>query len=300
MIKESIPSLSKKLSEMVKRPNDFLVLERIPFTKKCRFWPLQLSDPTEDSLSIILLDIETTGLSLHDESIIELGMAKLIYSPLTKKIISILDVINLYQDPGKPIPKSICELTGITDDMVKGKSISNEVVKDWLSGDPIVVAHGARFDRPFFDKHFDIYNLTWACTISDINWNARGFKSNKLEYLLLSAGWFYDAHRAAIDCLALAWLLHTNAGSMNELLSKAYTKTILVRALGAPFIVKDRLRENGYFWDSGASGLQKHWWKEINMDCLPQEKVLLDSLYHRGSDKAYYDYRDVKSRFKVR
>lgn len=298
MTKKPKPFPPNKISEIVKRPNDFLVLERIPFTKKDRSWPFQLSDQMEDLLLIVLVDIETTGFSLLGESIIELGMVKLTYSRSAKKIISILDVINLYQDPGKPIPRSIVKLTGITDDMVRGKHISNAVVKTWLSNDPIVISHGARFDRPFFEKHFDIGNLTWACTISDIDWNARGFKSNKLECLLSSLGWFYDAHRAAIDCLALAWLLHINSGSISELLFKAYTEAVLIRAFGAPFSVKDRLRENGYLWDNGSKGIQKHWWKEISTDYLPKEKSLLDSLYHCGSDKAHYIYRDARSRFK--
>lgn len=98
--------------------------------------------------------------------------------------------------------------------------------------------------------------------------------------------------------LALAGLLHLNSGSISELLFKAYTEAVLIKAFGAPFSVKDRLRENGYLWDSGSKGIQKHSWKEISTDYLPKEKALLDSLYYRGLDKAYYIYRDVRSRFK--
>ena len=67
---------------------------------------------------MVLLDTETTGLSADDESIIELGMVKVLYSPSDKRIVSIVDVISLYDDPSKPIPELITELSGITDDMV--------------------------------------------------------------------------------------------------------------------------------------------------------------------------------------
>ncbi|MCV6022403.1 DNA polymerase III subunit epsilon, partial [Escherichia coli] len=79
----------------------------------------------------------------------------------------------------------------------------------WLSDDPLVVAHNAQFDRPFFEKRFAaLGHLSWACSASGIDWKALGFESRKLEYLLLRLGWFYEGHRAATDCLAMAWLFH--------------------------------------------------------------------------------------------
>jgi DNA polymerase-3 subunit epsilon len=108
----------ERLADIPDRPEDFRLLERIPLTREPQSWPLELSAMVGDEQPMVLLDTETTGLSADDESIIELGMVKVLYSPSTKRIVSIVDVISLYEDPGKPIPELITELTGITDEMV--------------------------------------------------------------------------------------------------------------------------------------------------------------------------------------
>ena len=300
MTRAPAPFPLERLADIPERPEDFRLLERIPLTREPQSWPLELSPVVGDEQPIVLLDTETTGLSAEDESIIELGMVKVLYSPSAKQIVSIVDVISLYEDPGKPIPELITELTGITDEMVQGQHIDDSLVASWLSDDPLVVAHNAQFDRPFFEKRFAaLGHLSWACSASGIDWKALGFESRKLEYLLLRLGWFYEGHRAATDCLAMAWLFHLLPESVANLLSEADRRTVLVRAFGAPFDVKDYLKERGYRWHDGVKGANKHWWREISEDELPQEQTYLDDLYHRGSEHAHYDYKDARNRFKA-
>ena len=294
-----VPFPLERLTEISGRPKDFKLLERIPLTCELQSWPLQLSEPVGDERPMILLDTETTGLSAKDESIIELGMVKVLYSSLAENVVSIIDVISLYEYPGKPIPKIITELTGITDGMVQGHHIDSELVESWLSDDPLVVAHNARFDRLFFEKRFSaLGDLSWACSASGIDWKALGFESRKLEYLLLRLGWFYEGHRATTDCLAMAWLFHLLPKSVVNLLSEADRKTVLIHAFGAPFEVKDYLKKRGYRWHNGIKGANKHWWIEVAEDELLQEQTYLDDLYHQGSKHARYDYKDARNRFK--
>lgn len=295
-----LPFPLERLSEIPQRPDDFRLLERIPLTKEGQIWPMQLSEPVGDELPMVLLDTETTGLSADDESIIELGMAKVAYSPSARRIASIVDVISLYEDPGKPIPAIITELTGITDDRVQGHRIDDALVVSWLADDPLVVAHNAQFDRPFFDARFKgLTHLAWACSASGIDWKALGFESRKLEYLLLRLGWFYEGHRAATDCLAMAWLFHLLPESLDNLLSEADKRTVLVRAFGAPYEVKDFLKERGYRWHDGTQGANKHWWRGIAESELTGEQTFLDDLYQRGAELSHYDYRDARNRFKL-
>lgn len=247
MTRAPAPFPLERLADIPERPEDFRLLERIPLTREPQSWPLEFSPLVGDEQPMVLLDTETTGLSAEDESIIELGMVKVLYSPSAKRIVSIVDVISLYEDPGKPIPELITELTSITDEMVQGQHIDDALVASWLSDDPLVVAHNAQFDRPFFEKRFAaLGHLSWACSASGIDWKALGFESRKLEYLLLRSGWFYEGHRAATDCLAMAWLFHLLPESVANLLSEADRRTVLVRAFGAPFDVKDYLKERGY------------------------------------------------------
>ena len=56
---------------------------------------------------------------------------------------------NGFNDPGMPIPEIAQQITGITDEMVQGQSIDVAAVKKLLSSAALVIAHNARFDRPF-------------------------------------------------------------------------------------------------------------------------------------------------------
>ncbi len=248
---------------------------------------------------MVLLDTETTGLSSDNASIIELGMVKVTYSPSAQRIVSILDVVSMYEDPSRPIPELVTKLTGITNEMVQGQHIDDTLVDCWFAEDPLVVAHNARFDRPFFEKRFvGLRHLAWGCSASEIDWKGLGFESCKLEYLLLRLGWFYVGHRAVTDCLAIAWLFYLLPGEWIQL-SELDRRTILVRAFGAPFNVKDHLKKRGYRWHDGIKGSnKKHWWHEIDEDELPRERDFLDNLYHLGSELAHYDYKDARDRFK--
>jgi len=111
----------ERVSEIQSRTTDFKLLERIPLTLEGVTWPLKLSDPIGDEKKLVLLDVETTGLNIQEEVITELGMVVVSYSPSAGKICTIDGVISLYDDPGKPIPEEITQLTGITNAMVKGQ-----------------------------------------------------------------------------------------------------------------------------------------------------------------------------------
>ena len=215
-----------------------------------------------------------------------------------QRLTSIHHGFNAYEDPCKPIPEKITQLTGITNEMVRGFKINvNELVK-WFLDDPLIVAHNAAFDRPFFEKRFpELSNYKWACSCNEVDWKVLGFESSKLEYLLMCHGWFYEGHRAIADCHALAWLFHHSPKTFNSLWKTSQKHTVLVRALHAPFEVKDQLKERGYRWHSGDSNYLKHWWCEIDENKLSEEKAYLNNLY-RNSIYAKYEPRDARSRFK--
>lgn len=291
---------TQRFSEIDKRPADFKLLERIPLTKEGVSWPVQLSESVGDESTMILLDTETTGLSTKEDSIIELGMVKVSYSPAAKRLVSIDDVVSLYDDPGKPIPEFITKLTGISDHMVAGQKISDSLVNSWMEADPLVVAHNASFDRRFFETRFKgLDNLAWACSVKGIDWQMIGFESRKLEYILLRLGWFYEGHRAAIDCLAMAWLFYQLPVALASLLSVAKTRTVMVRAWEAPFHVQDSLKKRGYRWHAEDAIFAKHWYCEIKEKDLAEERDCLQKLFYKGEEKAGYEYLDARSRFKV-
>ena len=112
--------------------------------------PIQNLRLAMNEVEMVILDTETTGLSAADDAIIELGMVKLMYSKSLNRITSIEDVISVYEEPQRPISEFVTRLTGITDEMVKDQHIDSAWVAEWLSNTPLIVAHNAQFDRPFF------------------------------------------------------------------------------------------------------------------------------------------------------
>ncbi len=289
----------QQLEAILKKTDDFRIIERVPVTKNHISLPYPLANKVGDEISIVFLDTETTGLSPNTEQIIELGMVSASFSPSAKKLVSIDRIFSEYEDPGKPIPEEITKLTGITDHDVKGKKINDVVVQETLDGIGLIVAHNAGFDRPFFEKRFiGLENKRWACSLKGVDWKTFDIRNHRQEELLHGIGYFYDAHRAATDCLALAWLMHIRQDAFANLLDNANQNSIVVHAFGAPFDTKDQLRTRGYRWDDGSSGSNKHWWREIPEEKFAEEQAFLDSLYALGSEKATFVRKTAENRFR--
>ena len=293
-------ALRKRLDKILAKSDDFRILERIPLTKPDVVLPYALSEKKGDEIAIVFLDTETTGLSCEVDAIIELGLVKALFSPSKRRLVSIERIVSAYEDPGRPLTPFITELTGITDDKVRGQRIDDAMVAGFLDDAFLIVAHNAAFDRPFFEKRFKGFGeKKWACSLVGIDWNGLGFKNLKLEELVLKSGYFYEAHRASIDCLALAWLLHKQADAFESLLELATKKTVTVQAFGAPFDAKDGLKARGYRWHDGTTGPNRHWWKDIGEDALAEEKAFLDELYAHGSERAGFSFKSAAERFKA-
>ena len=95
--------------------------------------------------SFISFDIETTGLSPKSDRITEIGAVRIDNGEVTQ-------VFNTFADPEMPIPAKITQLTGITDEMVRGAPSQGEAVKAFLefAGGLPLIAHNAHgFDIRF-------------------------------------------------------------------------------------------------------------------------------------------------------
>jgi len=79
-------------------------------------------DDGSDKRIAIFLDVETTGLSVEEAEIIELGMIAFEFS-IDGRIFKIIDEFDEFEEPKKgEIPQEITDITNITNEMVKGKN----------------------------------------------------------------------------------------------------------------------------------------------------------------------------------
>ena len=103
----------------------------------------------------VVFDLETTGLYPNSgDSMIEIGAVKISNG-------SIVDRFDELINPGKQLSEDIINITGINNEMLKGKRTEEEVLKDFMNwvGNTPMVAHNAKFDISFVDMAFIKYNL---------------------------------------------------------------------------------------------------------------------------------------------
>jgi DNA polymerase-3 subunit epsilon len=165
--------------------------------------PLQLKKP------LAVIDLETTGTHLGTDRIIEIAIVKLLpdgNQVLKRKIIN----------PQIPIPKSVSELVGITDDMVRDaptfKQVAHEL-RQVLDGCDLAGYNSNRFDIPMLMEEF---------LRAGVDFDMRGRKLldvqkifHLMEQRTLSAAYkFYcnkihsAAHSAEADAIATVEIFH--------------------------------------------------------------------------------------------
>ncbi|MDV0445189.1 DNA polymerase III PolC-type [Methanimicrococcus sp. At1] len=105
---------------------------------------------------IIFIDVETTGLSVDENQIIELAAVRRYEYGAEAEEKSIDLLVRL--PPGEKIPEEIVELTHITDDMLESEGMEESEAVDRFSEifnpaeKTLIVAHNAQFDLSFILK----------------------------------------------------------------------------------------------------------------------------------------------------
>ncbi|MBS7671763.1 3'-5' exonuclease [Croceicoccus gelatinilyticus] len=263
--------------------DDFRILRRIkPITQ---FQPERVGAPSRVG---IVLDTETTGLDHDDDKIIELAIQRFRFDDLGR-ITEIGEPRVWREDPGKPLDPQITEITGLTDEDLKGQSIDDDMACRLLDSADIIIPHNAAFDRPFVERRLPrIAGKAWACSMAEPDWRALGFEGKSLSQLLTQCGWFYDGHRAEIDILALLYLLShvlpDGQTVLAELMHCSERPSFKVNAVDSPFDTKDRLKARGYRWDP----VMRYWSKDIPVADREDEEAWLTAEVYMGRGSAVF------------
>ena len=170
-----------------------------------------------DVYLLVYIDIETTGLSVFNDRIIQL--AALCSNDLNTHH----DSFNSYVNPERPIPDFIQYNFGIKQHMVDDESTISVVMSNlfrWIeshrmpNASVLYIAHNAKnFDIKFITQELLRHKMTWPTTYSSYFFDslvwARKTKFRNLKSKTLSSiysevvGGSFDAHNALADCIAL-------------------------------------------------------------------------------------------------
>jgi len=165
----------------------------------------------------VILDIETTGLSVYNEEIIEIAAIKVKNNEIIEKFSTLIK-------PNKKISEKITEITKITNNMVENSPKINNILSgfmDFIKGQ-VIIAHNAKFDLSFLYKYSNLCNIPFEPFYID---SVDLFKkcTNLYDCSLETLAKHYQIqenqeHRALRDCILLF-----NCIQKLEILSEKYT-----------------------------------------------------------------------------
>lgn len=253
----------------------------------------------------LFVDVETTGLDPSHDEIIELAMVPFTYG-IGGEIYEIGKGFSALRDPEIPIPPRVTAITGITDDMVRGRTIDPAEIMTLVGEADLVVAHNATFDRPFLEAFCNVFaTLPWACSMSDVDWAAEGYEGTKLCHLAAQAGFFYDKHRATHDCLAGIEILArhqpvSGRSGLQHLLDRARAPYCRIWAISSPFDLKDQLKARGYRWNADAISGYRAWYIDLPVEAKDAELAFLVTEIYRQEVDLPVRSLDAYNRFTSR
>ncbi len=164
----------------------------------------------------VAFDLETTGLSARQDEITEIGA-------VIMRDGEVIDRFQTFVDPGRKLEKKITDLTGITDEMLKGAPKIAEILPEFLAfcGDRPLCAHNADFDVGFITAACERSGISFQPTYVDTLILAQNLLPKLGKYKLnivadaLSLPDFQH-HRASDDAITCGYLLMRFIKMMEE------------------------------------------------------------------------------------
>ena len=156
----------------------------------------------------VAFDLETTGLNVEKDYIIEIGALKVIDGKVCERFME-------FVKPPIPISPMITNITGITNEMVAGARSTRDIIRDFVEfcGDCVLVGHNIMFDYKFMKKyvseHGHAFEKSGIDTLKIARKTLCDLESKSLGTLCEHYGIINNAaHRAYHDALATAKIYH--------------------------------------------------------------------------------------------
>lgn len=131
----------------------------------------------------VAFDLETTGLSLKEDAITEIGAVRIRNGEVVERF-------DQFVDPERYIPFEVTQLTGITNDMVAGQPKVDKAIEKLkeFAGDDILIAHNASFDMGFIHKFARKHGIR--------------FENKYIDTLLICRALFPELKKHKLDIIA--------------------------------------------------------------------------------------------------
>ena len=156
----------------------------------------------------VAFDLETTGLNVEPDYIIEIGALKVKEGKVCERFIE-------FVKPPTPISPMITNITGITNEMVAQARDTEDIIHDFVGfcGESVLIGHNIMFDYKFTKKYATEYGYTFEKsgidtlkiarkTLCDLESKSLGILCE--HYNIINQA----AHRAYHDALATAKIYH--------------------------------------------------------------------------------------------
>lgn len=197
------PSQAQKAHKPVVFPEEFVALKQDDIFAK----NIEYNDYIMQN-TFVVYDLETTGIDPSVDKIVEIGAVKIENGKVTQKFAC-------FVDPEMHIPEEASKVNNITDDMVAGSPVIDDVIYDFLdfakgcviSGynninfdNKFIAKEAKRFNLDFGNENIDVYNLVRQKQVRA--------KNHKLTTVVEALGISLEgAHRAYNDAYATAQVL---------------------------------------------------------------------------------------------
>lgn len=158
------------------------------------------ADYGEYDTNIVVIDTETTGVSIRKDELTQIAAARLDHGEIIEWFVT-------FVNPGQPIPEDIVLLTNITEDDVADAPSPAEALASLVEfvGDAKLVAHNAYFDQNFVTKHpagYPLLENQWIDSLELSRIALPRMKSHRLIDLVTAFGAPLSTHRADDDVVA--------------------------------------------------------------------------------------------------
>jgi DNA polymerase-3 subunit epsilon len=231
--------------------------------------------------SLLIVDVETTGLDFDENAPIEFGaiLFDVEHRSITHQFSALLPSV---------VPNGAEALNGIPNSLLDTAEVrawgitTLRCLQHLYNCADAILAHNAEFDRQWLlpillSKEDELAGnwrqKPWICTLRDFRWKVPGLRSTPsvVDLALAHGVPVWHTHRALTDCIYLAEVLASRQ-DLPELLLDAQTPQILYAAV-VTYEQREMVKAEGFQWQAHQQRTWTRYLREDEVGALPFKVV---------------------------